>query len=156
MRWRGCCSRAGRWPWGSATRDFPCRLGRSTPSKPPRRYGSRAGSWRRWGFSCVLTCGPAPWTPAAGWGWRNLAPGGGAPAERLAVVLTLLVPLSLTWATVIHRIFDFRVAVRAAVTAALLGLVAGAIYVAGELATVMSLGGGVDYGGVSLGLIGLD
>jgi hypothetical protein len=47
--------------------------------------------------------------------WRNLAPDMAVPGERLAVVLTLLVPLSFTWATVIHRVFDFRVAVRAAV-----------------------------------------
>jgi serine phosphatase RsbU (regulator of sigma subunit) len=86
--------------------------------------------------------------------WRNLAPGVAVPGERLAVVLTLLVPLSFTWATVIHRIFDFRVAVRAAVTAGLLALAAGMVYVAGELATLLSTDR-ADYGGLSLALIGL-
>ena len=86
--------------------------------------------------------------------WRNLAPGVSVPGERLAVVLTLLVPLSFTWATVIHRIFDFRVALRAAVAALLLSVTAGAVYVAGELATLLSPER-TDYGGVSLALIGL-
>src|SRR5262249_22790025 len=65
-----------------------------------------------------------------------------------------LVPLSFTWASVIHRIFDFRVAVRAAVIAALLALAGGAVYVAGELATLASPDG-TDYGGLSLALVGL-
>ncbi len=85
---------------------------------------------------------------------RNLAPGVAVPGERLAVVLTLLVPLSFTWASVIHRIFDFRVAVRAAAAAALLALAGGAVYVAGELATFASPDGS-DYGGLSLALVGL-
>ena len=87
--------------------------------------------------------------------WRNLAPGVAVPGERLAVVLTLLVPLSFTWATVIHRIFDFRVAVRAAVAAGLLALTGGAVYVAGELATLISREPSVDYGGLSLALVGM-
>jgi len=86
--------------------------------------------------------------------WRNLAPDVSVPGERLAVVLTLLVPLSFTWATVIHRVFDFRVAVRAAVAAGVLALTGGAVYVAGELATALS-GDGADYGGLSLALVGL-
>jgi len=85
--------------------------------------------------------------------WRNLAPDVAVPGERLAVVLTLLVPLSFTWATVIHRVFDFRVAVRAAVAAGLLALTGGAVYVAGELATALNPDG-VDYGGISLALVG--
>jgi serine phosphatase RsbU (regulator of sigma subunit) len=86
--------------------------------------------------------------------WKNLAPGMTVPGERLAVVLTLLVPLSFTWATVIHRIFDFRVAVRAAVAAGLLAITAGAVYVVGELATAVNPIG-ADYGGFSLALVGL-
>lgn len=86
--------------------------------------------------------------------WRNLAPDMAVPGERLAVVLTLLVPLSFTWATVIHRVFDFRVAVRAAVAAGLLAITGGAVYVAGELATVLA-SDGADYGGISLALVGL-
>ena len=85
---------------------------------------------------------------------RNLAPGVSVPGERFAVVLTLLVPLSFTWATVIHRIFDFRVALRAAVAALLLSVTAGAVYIAGELATLLSPDRS-DYGGLSLAMIGL-
>ncbi|HET9327499.1 MAG TPA: SpoIIE family protein phosphatase [Candidatus Eisenbacteria bacterium] len=86
--------------------------------------------------------------------WRNLAPDVAVPGERLLVVLTLLVPLSFTWATVIHRVFDFRVAVRAAVAAGLFALTGGAVYVAGELATALSPDG-ADYGGLSLALVGV-
>jgi serine phosphatase RsbU (regulator of sigma subunit) len=87
--------------------------------------------------------------------WRNLAPGVAIPGERAAVLLTLLVPLSFTWATVIHRVFDFRVALRAAVAAAVLAIASGAVYVTGELATVLNPEGGVDYGGIALALVGL-
>jgi serine phosphatase RsbU (regulator of sigma subunit) len=69
-------------------------------------------------------------------------------------MMTLLVPLSFTWATVIHRIFDFRVALRAAVAATLLSVIAGAVYVAGELATLLS-SDRADYGGFSLAMVGL-
>jgi serine phosphatase RsbU (regulator of sigma subunit) len=86
---------------------------------------------------------------------RNLLPGLAIPGERLAVVLTLLVPISFTWAIVVHRIFDFRVAMRAAVATALFALIGGAIYVAGEVATMLRPGGGVDYGGVAVALVGL-
>jgi hypothetical protein len=48
---------------------------------------------------------------------RNLTPGVAFPGERLAIMLTLLVPLSFAWAIAIHRIFDFRVALRAALAA---------------------------------------
>jgi hypothetical protein len=44
---------------------------------------------------------------------RNLSPGTEVPGERWAVVLTLFVPASFAWAVVVHRIFDFRIALRA-------------------------------------------
>ncbi len=46
---------------------------------------------------------------------RNLFPEVEFPGERWAVALTLLVPASFAWAAVVHRIFDFRVAVRSGV-----------------------------------------
>lgn len=46
---------------------------------------------------------------------RNLFPVIEFPGERWAVALTLLVPASFAWAAVVHRIFDFRVAVRSGV-----------------------------------------
>jgi serine phosphatase RsbU (regulator of sigma subunit) len=45
---------------------------------------------------------------------RNLSPVTEIPGERLAVLLTLLVPASFAWAIVVHRLFDVRVAIRAA------------------------------------------
>lgn len=46
---------------------------------------------------------------------RNLFPEIEFPGERWTVALTLLVPASFAWAAVVHRIFDFRVAVRSGV-----------------------------------------
>jgi serine phosphatase RsbU (regulator of sigma subunit) len=46
---------------------------------------------------------------------RNLFPDVEVPFERAAVVLTLLVPASFAWAAVVHRVFDFRVALRSGV-----------------------------------------
>jgi serine phosphatase RsbU (regulator of sigma subunit)/MFS family permease len=46
---------------------------------------------------------------------RNLLPDVEFPGERWAVALTLLVPASFAWAAVVHRIFDFRVALRSGV-----------------------------------------
>lgn len=63
---------------------------------------------------------------------RNLSPGSSLPGERWAVLSTLLVPASFAWATVVHRVFAFRVALRAAVVAAALALAVGLVYVAGE------------------------
>jgi len=51
--------------------------------------------------------------------FRSLWPGTALPAERGAVLLTLLVPGSFAWAIVVHRVFDFRVALRAGVIAML-------------------------------------
>ena len=63
---------------------------------------------------------------------RNLFPGTPVAGERAAVVLTLLVPGSFAWATAVHRIFEFRVAMRAAAAMAALALIGAAVYFAGE------------------------
>ncbi len=54
------------------------------------------------------------------------------PGERWAVPFTVLVPLSFGWAMAVHRVFDFRVALRAA-TRALVALLGAALaYLIGE------------------------
>ena len=63
---------------------------------------------------------------------RNLSPGGLAPGERLAVLLTLLVPASFAWATAVHRVFEFRVALRAAIALVALAALGAIVYAAGE------------------------
>ncbi len=63
---------------------------------------------------------------------RNLSPGEPIPGERLAVLLTLLVPASFAWATGVHRVFEFKVAMRAAVVLVVLATLGGLVYVAGE------------------------
>ena len=63
---------------------------------------------------------------------RNLSPGGPIPGERLAVILTLLVPGSFAWATGVHRVFEFKVALRAAVVLVVLATLGAVVYVAGE------------------------
>jgi len=63
---------------------------------------------------------------------RNIAPGAPGAGERVAVPLTLLVPASFAWATAVHRVFEFRVALRAAVVVVVLALLGGLVYVAGE------------------------
>jgi serine phosphatase RsbU (regulator of sigma subunit) len=63
---------------------------------------------------------------------RNLSSHGPIPGERLAVILTLLVPASFAWATGVHRVFEFKVALRAAVVLVALAALSGIVYVAGE------------------------
>jgi serine phosphatase RsbU (regulator of sigma subunit) len=68
---------------------------------------------------------------------RTLAPGTSIPGERLSPFATLLVPASFAWAIAVHRVFDFRVALRA--VAGLLALVLGGLALfaaAGALAAV--------------------
>jgi serine phosphatase RsbU (regulator of sigma subunit)/MFS family permease len=83
---------------------------------------------------------------------RNLFPGVSLPAERAAVVLTLLVPASFAWAAAVHRVFEVRMALRATVVIALLALAAGLVYAAGEwlaLAWRPDLGGGIAGGALA-------
>jgi serine phosphatase RsbU (regulator of sigma subunit)/MFS family permease len=63
---------------------------------------------------------------------RNLFPGVSLPAERAAVVLTLLVPASFAWAAAVHRVFEVRMALRATLVIAILAVAAGLVYAAGE------------------------
>jgi serine phosphatase RsbU (regulator of sigma subunit) len=63
---------------------------------------------------------------------RNLSPGTAVPGERWAVVATLLVPASFAWAVVVHRIFDFRVALRAIGVGLGLLVIAGSAWLSGE------------------------
>ena len=68
-------------------------------------------------------------------GLKNVSPGLAAlPGERWAVPFLVLVPLSFAWAMAVHRVFDFRVALRAFTRAAGALLGAGALYVLGEWA----------------------
>ena len=48
------------------------------------------------------------------------------------MILTLLVPASFAWATGVHRVFEFKVALRAAVVLVVLAALGGLVYVAGE------------------------
>lgn len=83
---------------------------------------------------------------------RNVSPGTAIPGERWAVVLTLLVPASFAWATAVHRVFDFRVALRAMVLTAVLALAGGLVYAAGEWIVAVSrpeLGAGIAGGGLA-------
>ena len=86
---------------------------------------------------------------------RNLFPGVAIPGERVALFLVLLVPLSFAWATAVHRIFDFRVALRGAVIASLLALCGAALYFAGDLMTALRPQAGIDFGGVALAAVSL-
>lgn len=63
---------------------------------------------------------------------RNVSPGTVIPGERWAAVITLLVPASFAWATVVHRIFDFRVALRAVAMTTLVAAAGALVYAAGE------------------------
>jgi len=63
---------------------------------------------------------------------RSLSPGLPFRGERWAVLLTLLVPASFAWAAGVHRVFEFRIALRAAAVIGLLALAGALVYFAGE------------------------
>lgn len=63
---------------------------------------------------------------------RNLFPSAPLAGERWALAPTLLVPAGFAWAIVVHRVFEIRVALRAAVAVLVLGLAGVALYAAGE------------------------
>ena len=85
---------------------------------------------------------------------RNLFPGVAIPGERAALLLLLLVPVSFAWAIAVHRIFDFRIALRGAVIASVLALLGAALYFAGDRITALRPGG-LDFGGVALAAVAL-
>lgn len=64
--------------------------------------------------------------------WRNLSPGSAVPGERLAVAFTLCVPASFAWAIAVHRVFDFRVALRAIIVVLVAAAGAVGMFAAGE------------------------
>lgn len=87
---------------------------------------------------------------------RNLSPAVSVPGERLGVVFTLFVPLSFAWATVVHRVFDVRVALRAGGMALIVGLTGAAVYLAGErLLAAWGPGRGFDFTGAALAAVAL-
>lgn len=63
---------------------------------------------------------------------RNLAPDLSLPGERWSVASTLFVPASFAWAIAVHRVFDFRVALRAIAGLVAAGLVVVALFAIGE------------------------
>ncbi len=88
--------------------------------------------------------------------WHNLAPGVVLPGERLSVAFTLCVPASFAWAIAVHRVFDFRIALRAVTVLLLAGAVATLTYGAGEWVTATwwpALGEGVS--GASLAFLAM-
>ncbi|MBI5170841.1 MAG: SpoIIE family protein phosphatase [Candidatus Eisenbacteria bacterium] len=87
---------------------------------------------------------------------RNLAPEAPVPGERLIVGSVLLVPASFAWAIAVHRVFDFRVALRAVASLALVVLAGCAMFVTGEwLAQHWWPELGRDVSGVSLAFLAL-
>jgi serine phosphatase RsbU (regulator of sigma subunit) len=63
---------------------------------------------------------------------RSFAPGVPLPAERMPVLLLLFVPASFAWATAVHRVFEFKVALRAMVVIVVLAGLGAIVYGAGE------------------------
>ena len=87
---------------------------------------------------------------------RSLSPGTEVPGERGAVLLTLLVPASFAWATVVHRVFDFRVALRAVVATTVLAFAGAGGYVVGQwIADGRWPGFGAGMAGGSLALLAM-
>jgi len=85
---------------------------------------------------------------------RTVSPGTILPGERWAVGLTLLVPASFAWATVVHRVFDFRVALRGAVAAITVTAACAGLYLFGEWWTLhWGAGTGADLSGGALALV---
>ena len=83
---------------------------------------------------------------------HSLSPGLPLRGERWAVLMTLLVPASFAWAAGVHRVFEFRLALRAAAVIAVLALAGGLVYFAGEwlaAAWRADLGGGIAGGALA-------
>ena len=87
---------------------------------------------------------------------RNVSPGTPTPLERWSIPFTVLVPASFAWAIAVHRVFDFRVALRAVSALTVAALAAVLLAMAGEYLAASwwpELGSGVT--GVSLALLAL-
>ena len=63
---------------------------------------------------------------------RNLFPVVSLPAERVAIMLTLLVPASFAWAAGVYRVFEVRMALRAAVVLGFLLVMSAVVFSLGE------------------------
>ncbi len=87
---------------------------------------------------------------------RSLAPDTAVPGERAIVGSIVLVPASFAWAIAVHRVFDFRVALRAIVSLALVLVTGGVMFVLGEWVGVHWWPDlGRDVSGVSLAFVAL-
>jgi serine phosphatase RsbU (regulator of sigma subunit) len=85
---------------------------------------------------------------------RTLSPGTPAPGERLTVLATLLVPAAFAWAIAVHRIFEFRLALRALLmTAVLVALAALAGVAAHLVARALGHPASADPVGVALAIL---
>ncbi len=87
---------------------------------------------------------------------RNVSPSAPMPFERWSVPFTVLVPASFAWAIAVHRVFDFRVALRAVSALAVAAVAAVLLAMGGEYLAATwwpELGGGVT--GVSLAFLAL-
>jgi serine phosphatase RsbU (regulator of sigma subunit) len=88
--------------------------------------------------------------------FRSLWPGVAIPGDRSAVALILLVPASFAWAIVVHRVFDFRIALRAAVTVVIVAAACGTAWALGEWSSSQwSAPLGADLAGGALALVAL-
>jgi serine phosphatase RsbU (regulator of sigma subunit) len=103
-------------------------------------------------IGCAVGLGPV----AAVTALRNVFPNTVIPGERLAMALVVLVPASFAWAIVAHRIFDFRVALRAAAVTLVIGGAAAVAYGLGEWwASGLNDGPGSGLAGGALALVAL-
>ena len=87
-------------------------------------------------------------------GMRTLSPGTALPGERAAVLATLLVPAAFAWAIAVHRIFEFRLALRALLMTAVFVATAALAGVTTHLvARALGHPAGVDAAGIALAIL---
>ncbi|HUK62489.1 MAG TPA: SpoIIE family protein phosphatase [Dongiaceae bacterium] len=85
---------------------------------------------------------------------RTLSPGTPVPGERIAVFTTLLVPAAFAWAIAVHRIFEFRLALRALLMTAVLVATAALAGIATHLAaSALGHPTGADPVGIALAIL---
>ncbi len=87
---------------------------------------------------------------------RNVSPGMAVPGDRWVAALPLFVPACFAWAIVVHRVFDVRVALRAAVVTGIVAAACVGAYVLGEWWThSWNPGAGMSLAGGALALVAL-
>ncbi|MFI5370753.1 MAG: SpoIIE family protein phosphatase [Candidatus Eisenbacteria bacterium] len=85
---------------------------------------------------------------------RTLSPRTAVPFERPAVLATLLVPAGFAWAIAVHRIFEFRLALRAFLMTVVLVAAAAAAGIGTQLAArAMGHPAGADPVGIALAIL---